>query len=79
MKTSGVFSKHWVEIQAKMGEPFYVIPFGDIHRDSDMFADTHWNEFLSYAKSKNNAVFLGMGDYTDGISTSERKIGRAHV
>jgi hypothetical protein len=69
-----LFTTHRVEIEAKLGEPFHFIPFGDIHRDSDLHADTHWQDFLKYAKGKKNAVFLGMGDYTDGVSTSERII-----
>jgi predicted phosphodiesterase len=72
MKTDGIFTAHRVNVDAKIGQPFRIIPFGDIHRDSDMFADTHWKEFLDYAKKQKNALFIGMGDYTDGISTSER-------
>ena len=72
MKTTGLFTTHRVEVEVELGKPFKLIPFGDIHRDSDMFADTHWKEFLQYAKEQKNAMFLGMGDYTDGVSTSER-------
>ena len=72
MKPTGIFSTHRVEWEVELGKPFKLIPIGDIHRDSDMFADTHWEEFLSYAKAQKNALFLGMGDYTDGVSTSER-------
>lgn len=72
MKTCGIFTTHRVEISAKLGEPFKLIPFGDVHRDSDMHADDSWQEFLTYAKKQKHAVFLGMGDYTDGVSTSER-------
>ena len=72
MKTTGLFTTHRVEVQAKIGEPIKLIPFGDVHRDSDMHAHTHWQEFLKYAKAQKNALFLGMGDYTDGVSTSER-------
>ena len=74
MKTTGLFTTHRVEIEAKIGEPIRFIPFGDIHRDSDMHADEHWRDFLEYAKAQKNAIFLGMGDYTDGVSTSERII-----
>jgi hypothetical protein len=74
MKTTGLFVAHKVELEVEVNKPFHLIPFGDIHRDSDMFADSHWEEFLKYAKAKKDAVFLGMGDYTDGISTSERMI-----
>lgn len=72
MKTDGVFTAHNVVVDAEFGKPFKLIPFGDIHRDSDMFAHSHWQEFIDYAKAQKNAVFIGMGDYTDGISTSER-------
>jgi hypothetical protein len=72
MKTTGLFTTHRVEVEVEINKPFKLIPFGDIHRDSDMFADGHWNEFLEYAKKQKNALFLGMGDYTDGVSTSER-------
>jgi hypothetical protein len=33
-----------------------------------------WLEFLEWAKHKRNAYFLGMGDYDDFVSSSERKI-----
>ena len=72
MKTDGIFTAHNVKVEAEIGKPFKLIPFGDIHRDSDMFAHSHWQEFLDYAKAQKNALFLGMGDYTDGVSTSER-------
>lgn len=72
MKTTGLFTTHRVEVEAEINKPFKIIPFGDIHRDSDLHSDSHWNEFLKYAKQQNNALFLGMGDYTDGVSTSER-------
>lgn len=72
MKTTGLFTTHRVEVEAKVGRPFKLIPFGDVHRESDMHADTHWKEFLAYARKQKGALFLGMGDYTDGVSTSER-------
>lgn len=72
MKTTGLFTTHRVELEVSLNRPFKLIPFGDIHRDSDMHADSHWKDFLSYSRRQKNAVFLGMGDYTDGVSTSER-------
>lgn len=72
MKTTGLFTTHRVEVEAKLGEPIKLIPFGDVHRDSNLHAEDHWQEFLAYAKKQKNALFLGMGDYTDGCSTSER-------
>lgn len=72
MKTTGLFTTHRVEIEAQINKPFKLIPFGDVHRDSDLHAHDHWKEFLKYGKRQKNAVFLGMGDFTDGVSTSER-------
>lgn len=74
MNTTGLFTVHEVRINAKVGQPITFIPFGDVHRDSDMHAESEWKEFLEHAKKKKNAIFLGMGDYTDGISTSERQV-----
>lgn len=72
MLTSGLFTTHRVELEVDLEKPFKFIPFGDVHRDSDMHADSHWKDFLGYAKRQKNVVFLGMGDFTDGVSTSER-------
>jgi hypothetical protein len=74
MKTDGKHVNHSVDIPCKLGESIKIIPFGDVHRDSEMHAHSTWKEFLDYAKTQKNAYFLGMGDYTDGVSTSERAI-----
>jgi len=63
MKTDGLFSAHSVTINAKLNEPFYIIPFGDIHRESEAFAHEEWEQFLAYAKKKKNTYFFGMGDF----------------
>lgn len=73
-KTDGLFSSHIVTVKTKLGEPFKIIPFGDIHRESEAFAHEEWEQFLAYAKKQKNAYFFGMGDYCDGCSTSERQI-----
>jgi hypothetical protein len=51
-----------------------LIPFGDVHRDSSAHASAEWEKFLSHAQTVKNPLFLGMGDYMDGFSTSEREI-----
>lgn len=85
MRTDGVFKTKLVRIKNwPANKPLSLIPFGDIHHDSPSFCKDKWAEFLAYAKSKakqNNVLFLGMGDYFDGFSTSERAIvydGRLH-
>jgi len=74
MKTTGIVTTHKHEVAMKYGQPIKLILFGDVHRDSPAHAETHWKQFLDYAKSQRDAVFLGMGDYLDGVSTSERGI-----
>lgn len=74
MQTSGLFKTHSVTIKGKLNKPIKLIPFGDIHRESSLHCGTKWKEFLDYAKAQKNAIFLGMGDYADGCSTSERQI-----
>ena len=61
-------------IKVKEGVPITLIPFGDIHRSSPNCAEDIWMEFLETAKATKNAYFLGMGDYDDVISATERDI-----
>jgi hypothetical protein len=77
MQTTGIFETHYYEIPfKKYDEPIYLIPFGDIHRTSPLCAEESWLEFLEWARGKRNAHFLGMGDYDDLASTSERTLLR---
>ena len=75
MRTTGDFTIHnyTIPIQ-KFGEPLYLIPFGDVHRSSPQCHVQKWLSFCEWAKKKSRCLFLGMGDYDDLISTSERKI-----
>jgi hypothetical protein len=54
------------------GKPIYVIPFGDVHRSSPNCHEEKWLEFCQWARIKKNAYFIGMGDYDDLASGSER-------
>lgn len=75
MRTTGIFTTHYYNIQGvECNKPLYLIPFGDIHLGSYMHDAWHWHRFLKWAKTKERAHFLGMGDYFDLASTSERKI-----
>jgi len=75
MHTTGIFRVHKFSISLdKIGDPIYLIPFSDIHRSSpncdvDLFKDS-----LARWKRLKNAYFLGVGDYDDFASTSERMI-----
>jgi hypothetical protein len=73
MKTTGVFTTHTFNIPfEKYGEPIYLVPFGDVHRSSPMCDTERWIEMLGWAKTKSRCYFLGMGDYDDLGSSSER-------
>lgn len=74
MKTSGLFTVHGHTIPIKYNQPFRLIFFGDVHRDSPDHADGKWQEFLDYARKQKDAWFFGMGDYLDSTSTSEREM-----
>ena len=73
MKTTGIFTIHSYRIPFdKYNEPIYLIPFGDIHRSAPLCHVEKWLEFLDWAKHKKRSYFLGIGDYDDLASSSER-------
>lgn len=73
MKTTGLFTVHKFEIPIRgLNQETPIVIFGDVHRDSPNHAHGAWQYFLEHARSLKNARFLGMGDYADGVSTSER-------
>jgi hypothetical protein len=75
MQTTGIFAVQHYKIEVKhINEPIRLIPFGDVHRSSKLCSVKHWTEFLAWAKTKKNTLYLGMGDYDDLASTSERAI-----
>jgi hypothetical protein len=78
MRTDGVFQIRAVTVPCKSNDYVTLIPFGDVHRDSPHHALGEWREFLALAKRAHNPVFLGMGDYLDSYSTSERRIIYSH-
>lgn len=72
MKTSGMFRVHSHKVVVRNGVPLHLVIFGDVHRDSPNHAHGAWKEFLAHAKGLKEAVFIGVGDYVDSASTSER-------
>ena len=72
MRTDGLFTTHHHSQEVAVGEPVYLCPVSDIHRDNALHAETEWKQWLDYAKrERSKAMFLGLGD---GL-----EIGRAHV
>lgn len=75
MRTRGDFTIHHYNIEYdNFNEPIYLLPFGDIHKSSPMHHAEKWKEYLDWARLKPRAYFLGMGDYDDLGSTSERLV-----
>jgi len=75
MRTCGMFTAHHLNIDVTSNNnTVNLIPFGDVHYGSELFAKDVWEEFLSkHRKRMNNTYFLGMGDYIDFASSSERR------
>jgi predicted phosphodiesterase len=73
MKTSGLFTVHSFNIPIKFAQETQIIIFGDVHWDSPNHAHGKWQEDLDYFRSQKNAYFIGMGDYLDSTSTTERE------
>jgi hypothetical protein len=75
MQTTGIFTTHTFDIHyTKFDEPFYLIPFGDVHRSSPACDEERWTEMLRWGKKKPRCYWLGIGDYDDLASASERFI-----
>lgn len=75
MRTDGTFTTKLLRLKSwRAGKTVKIIPFGDIHHDSPAHCADSFQQFLDYAKKQKDAIFLGMGDYFDGYSTSERAI-----
>lgn len=74
MLTTGIFTKFKRDVKCKANEPFYLVPFGDVHFGSPQFSSSHFQRFIDKWRDVPNALFIPMGDYMDRFSTSERKI-----
>lgn len=85
MRTDGIFKIKHVQLKNwKPGKTLTLVPFGDVHVDSPGFSIDAWEKFVARAKeliAQGPTLFIGMGDYFDSYSTSERMImtdGRLH-
>lgn len=58
------------------GETIELTPFGDVHWETDLCSRDHWREFIFKEKEKISkgvkTLYIGMGDYQDFLSDSER-------
>ena len=74
MKTSGVFTTARRTIKVPKSGIVTLVPFGDIHFGAPLHAEETFNEWLKRCKDYENPYYLGMGDYLDLASTSERGV-----
>lgn len=51
----------------------YLLPFGDVHYKNPQHHAELWSEWLEWAKNKPRSMFIGMGDYLEWFSDSERR------
>lgn len=75
LNMGGLFTvgQHTIALPA-WGKPVYLVPFGDVHFGAPNFAEDRWREFINERKGCPNTYYIGMGDYTDMLSGSERAI-----
>ena len=68
------FTIHNYPMVWKTGYSYRLQPFGDVHYGSPSFHEDAWKDFIKMAKSQDHrSIYLGMGDYMDLMSTSERR------
>lgn len=64
-------SSHYVEFTTLV-DTHYLLPFGDIHVGNPNCHDELFGEWCDWASGKKRAIFIGMGDYQEWFSDSER-------
>jgi hypothetical protein len=65
-------TSHFQVPYTKYNEPFYLLPFGDVHYGNPNHHEELFNEWCEWAKEKPRSMFLGMGDYIEWFSDGER-------
>lgn len=53
-------------------DPWYLLPFGDVHKDNPNHDGELWGEWCGWGATKKRSMFIGMGDYLELFSDSER-------
>lgn len=53
-------------------EPHYLLPFGDVHDGNPNCHYELFGEWCDWASRKKRSIFIGMGDYQEWFSDSER-------
>lgn len=74
MKTTGVFQTTEFVVKGKL--PAQIVPFGDIHDHAPLHAADAFKKWCDDVSALANPYFIGLGDYHDLMSTTERAIVR---
>ncbi len=75
MKTTGIWTEHQYDIPFRgFGNTVYIRPFGDVHWGATGCDKKLFIEEISEGKGRTDTWYLGMGDYFDIASTSEREL-----
>lgn len=73
MFTSGTYTQSDYDVEVeKTGDTVPLVVFGDVHYGAPLHAAKVFKEFCDKWRNHPTAIFLGMGDYMDFASTSER-------
>lgn len=74
MKTTGIFrsSKYRIPVR-KWGEPIHLVIFGDVHFGSPLCALDEFRRHIEWGRGQSNVYYLGMGDYQDLASATDRQ------
>ena len=60
----------------RLGEWFHIVPVGDVHRGSPEHASKAYLTMLQWCTEKDNYYVIGLGEYDDWFSGSERRAFR---
>lgn len=63
----------WVIHVEELDLPWYLKPFGDTHIDSHLHAKDNWRRWCERARKQPRNLYIGVGDYHELHSMSERK------
>lgn len=76
LKMETVFKTHALTIDYIWGDEIFIIPFGDVHRDTPSCDVDRWRWFLDGCKKypQDKTYYLGMGDFNDFASAKEQKV-----
>lgn len=75
---SSLFTTHYYDIgKVDCNKTYTLIPFGDVHRHAPLCNVDRWLNFCEWGKNRKDTYYIGMGDYEDLLSTTERKMMNA--